>query len=688
LAGYALTARTDEPIMASRSNREDPTTRKTEPLPTHVVDVIRRGLEQRSRISLILYHADGTETVGLLPELPVVVGRDAPSDVHIPDLTLSREHARFKLAGGKITVEDLGSTNGTWIAGERVAVAELKLGDEVVLGGVLACVHVPGPEGNLGLESEERFRVRLDEEIVRARHFRARFAVVMVRAALSAVSGPGATGELTVAQEGGRAFPSSSLAARARGAPRGRAEAGLPVHVGRWSPAVRALLRPVDRMALYSRDTVHILMPDAGLETAEELAHAITSRRREEDPPLLAGIAVYPDAATEAEALIELSRGATAVATLESPVQSAPMATWVTGDAPEREASIIAGPVMREIIETIERVAQSKIPVILQGETGAGKEVIARLIHDRGPRSGAPMVCVNCGAIAPQLVESMLFGHERGAFTGADRQQKGVFEEASGGTVFLDEIGELPLAAQAALLRVLESKRLTRVGASREIAIDVRIIAATHRDLERMCEEGSFRADLYYRLNTLTLTVPPLRDRVDEIEPLARSFLRKANESNRGQVRAIEPKALELLKAYRWPGNVRELRNAIERAVVVARSEMIREQDLPARVRASASAARPAAPSDPFCDQEPENTGSIDEGKARPAAASTGARPTLVPPSTDDLKAKLQRYEVKLIVDALRAARWNQTEASRALGMPLRTLVHKIKAFGIKRDER
>jgi len=649
--------------MAPRSNREDPTTRKTEPLPSHVVDVIRRGLEPRSRISLILYHADGTEMVNLLPELPVIVGRDAPSDVRIPDLTLSREHVRFKLSGGKITVEDLGSTNGTWIAGKRVAAAELKLGDEVVLGGVLACVHAPGPEGNLGLESDERFRVRLDEEIVRARHFRARFAVVMVRAAQDAEP-PGQLGA-------GRPFA----------APRSLADGGLPVHVGRWSPAVRALLRPVDRVALYSRDTVHILMPDAGYETAEELARAITSRRREEGPPLFAGIAVYPDAATEAEALIELSRGATALATLESPVQAAPMATWVAGDAPEGEESIIVGPVMREVLETVARAAQSKIPVILQGETGVGKEVVARLIHDGGPRRDKPMVCVNCGAIAPQLVESMLFGHERGAFTGAERQQKGVFEEASGGTVFLDEIGELPLAAQAALLRVLESKRLTRVGASREIAVDVRIIAATHRDLEKMCEEGSFRADLYYRLNTLTLTIPPLRDRVDEIEPLARSFLRKANESNRGQVRAIEPTALEILKAYRWPGNVRELRNTIERAVVVARSEMIREQDLPARVRASTSASRAAGP----FELAQEHTGSIDEGGggARPVT-----NPTLLPASTDDIKAKLQRYETKLIVDALRAARWNQTEAARALGMPLRTLVHKIKTFGIKRTER
>jgi two-component system, NtrC family, response regulator AtoC len=706
--------------MASRPPRDDSNKHKTEPLPANVVEVIRRGLEQRSRISLIVYHADGAEMAHLLPDLPIIVGRDAPSDLRIADQTLSREHARFTLTdGNKITVEDLSSTNGTWIAGRRIESADLKLGDEVVLGGVLACLHALGPsENNLGLESEERFRVRLDEELVRARHFRSRFSVLMIRAANAGFASP----ESVRPRPQGNSF----------GSLKGAADAG-PAHVGRWSPAIRALLRPVDRMALYSRYTVQILLPDAGSDVAIDLARTITARRREEDPLLYVGIAVYPDAATVAETLIELSRSATTSATPEQPVQAAPMASWVKGDAPDGEESIVTGPVMRDILETVSRLAQSKIPVILQGETGAGKEVVARLIHEGGPRKSKPMVCVNCGAIAPQLVESALFGHERGAFTGASSQQKGVFEEADGGTVFLDEIGELPLAAQAALLRVLETKRVSRVGSSREIAVDVRIIAATHRDLEAMCEEGAFRDDLYYRMNTMTLTIPPLRDRTEEIEPLALRFLRQANENNRGQVRGIESRALARLFSYRWPGNVRELRNAIERAVVVARTEMIREQDLPARVRAASSAVRRPPLSDPpwspdsDSDDDRRTVAPTDSGrpsvptldvfpKSSPSSPTwsgsedgsgtkTKSRPPLLamyPPEgpgarltpssgteeSADLKMKLQRYESQLILEALRTARWNQTEAARQLGMPLRTLVHKIKVLGIKKLDR
>src|SRR5262245_49203972 len=233
--------------MASRPPRDDSNKHKTEPLPANVVEVIRKGLEQRSRISLILYHADGAEVAHLLPELPLIVGRDAPSDLRITDATLSREHARFTLTpGNKILVEDLGSTNGTWLAGQRIEAAELKLGDEVVLGGVLACLHALGPsENNLGLESEERFRVRLDEELVRARHFRTRFSVLMVRAGSADAGVPSRRGAMvsvpppsgaSASPENARPRPQS----KSSGLPKGAAEAG-PAHVGRWSPAVRAL---------------------------------------------------------------------------------------------------------------------------------------------------------------------------------------------------------------------------------------------------------------------------------------------------------------------------------------------------------------------------------------------------------------------------------------------------------------
>ena len=681
--------------MLPNDNRKN-----TSPLPVSVVELMRKGLDPKPRIALIVYHADGAEMVMLLPDLPVTVGREAPSDVRIADPTLSREHARFTLTDGRILVADLDSTNGTSIAGKRIEEAEMKLGDEVLLGNLLASVQALGPqENNLGLESDERFRMRLDEEVVRAHYCRSRFAVLMVRALPAPPVDRG----------------SARSASGMRGAAPTLPEAGTAsypdTHVGRWSPAVRGALRPVDRVALYSRDALQIVMPDAPDDVALDVAQAITRGRREGEPLLFVGMAMYPDAATEAEKLIELARGALSMTTMSEPVQVAKAALWLAGDAPARrpsvapgpesEEAIVAGPVMRELLETVGRLAASRIPVILQGETGVGKEVLARLIHDSGSRKDRPMVCVNCGAIPPSLVESTLFGHERGAFTGATQQQKGVFEEADGGTVFLDEIGELPLAAQAALLRVLETKKITRVGSTREIAADVRIIAATHRDLDAMCREGTFREDLYDRMNTMMLTIPPLRDRTDEIELLSLRFLRQANETSHGRVRAIDPRALARLKDYSWPGNVRELRNAIERAVVIARTETIQEHDLPARVRSADGPASRRRPPPHFEPEEmTERYGAAESARRssrstpvydRPASRPSSPPPAPVPTPSDgfgDLKMKLQRYESQLILDALRSTRWNQTEAARALGMPLRTLVHKIKAFDIKKMDR
>jgi DNA-binding NtrC family response regulator len=600
---------------------------RTEPLPSEVVELLRRGLEQKTRIALILF-----------PGVPVIVGREAPADVRIPDPTLSREHARFTLQGGKITIEDLESTNGTWLSGQSVQSAELKPGDEVILGGLLACVHALGAaESTVGLESHERFLVRLEDEVVRARHFRERFAVLLVRAA-------------------------SPLA-----------------HVGRWMPSIRSLLRPVDRMALYSSDAVEILLPDMGDDGALEVARVLSTSRPAGDLPLLVGVATYPGAATAADKLIELSRDAAKIASVERPVQIANTTRWVAGEAfhaPGDEPalsgypSVIAGPAMREVFETAAKLSASRIPVVLSGETGTGKEVVARVIHDGGPRRGKPMICVNCGAIAQQLVESFFFGHEKGSFTGATQQQRGVFEEADGGTVFLDEIGELPLSAQAALLRVLESRRVTRVGSTKEIPVDVRIIAATHRDLEAMCATAAFREDLYYRLNTMTLVIPPLRDRTEDIEPLALRFLVESNEANHRDVRGIEPEAMVLLQSYRWPGNVRELRNAIERAVVIARSEVIRAHDLPTRVREAGGVARGV--------QQRVETPTLINPEIDGAVSSR-------PGHERSLKASMRHYEKQFILAKLRATGWNQTEAAKQLGMPLRTLVHKIKVLGLKR---
>lgn len=323
------------------------------------------------------------------------------------------------------------------------------------------------------------------------------------------------------------------------------------------------------------------------------------------------------------------------------------------------EEALIAGQAMRPVLETVASVATSRIPVILHGETGTGKEVLAQRIHELGPRKDRRIVRVNCGAIPKDLVESTLFGHERGAFTGALQQQKGVFEEADGGTVFLDEVGELPAAAQASLLRVLEVGAFTRVGSTRELQVDVRIVAATHRDLEAMVDEGTFRSDLYYRLSGVVIEIPPLRERRDELEPLARRFLHAANKANGRRVEGISPETLAVLEAYAWPGNVRELRNVIERAVVVTQGARIGPEDLPARVR----------------------TG----GRSAEAGASKASAPGA--PEPEPAREKVHQFEARMLQETLEATGWNRAEAARKLGMPVRTLSYRLKVLGVKKPE-
>jgi DNA-binding NtrC family response regulator len=315
---------------------------------------------------------------------------------------------------------------------------------------------------------------------------------------------------------------------------------------------------------------------------------------------------------------------------------------------------VIKNPAMKQVMESAERLAHSQITVLVLGETGSGKEVVARAIHEAGPRKKKPLRTINCGALPGSLIESVLFGHEQGAFTGADKPVAGIFEQGSGGTVLLDEIGELSPSAQAALLRVLETKQVTRIGGTKEIAVDVRVVAATHRDLEAMVASGEFRGDLWYRLNSVTLKIPPLRERVDEIRPLAERFLKEATKHARSNVKSIDPQALAALEAYNWPGNVRELRNVIERAVVLAEGKSIELQDLPERVRRDRREL---------------------ESVHLPAL---GALPS-------DYREHVRKFEIDLILKALHKHAGNQTEAAKALNLPLRTLVHKMKTYGIKK---
>jgi DNA-binding NtrC family response regulator len=239
---------------------------------------------------------------------------------------------------------------------------------------------------------------------------------------------------------------------------------------------------------------------------------------------------------------------------------------------------------IREVTRMIEAVAYSAATVLVTGESGTGKELVARALHTRSPRRAHPFVALNCGALTETLLESELFGHVKGAFTGAHRDQKGLFDAADGGTIFLDEIGDIPPPTQVRLLRVLQEGEIKRVGAAESVKVDVRVIAATHRDLPRLVKAGKFREDLFYRLNVINVPLPPLRDRVEDIPLLAHHFLRRYADRLAKKVRNISPEALDLLCGYRWPGNVRELENAIERAVVLCRGDGIAAGDLPPAV--------------------------------------------------------------------------------------------------------
>ncbi len=258
---------------------------------------------------------------------------------------------------------------------------------------------------------------------------------------------------------------------------------------------------------------------------------------------------------------------------------------WLRSEISKRLPPIVVeSRSMDRVMTVVGKVADTMTTILLLGESGTGKEVIARQIHARSRVSRRPFVACNCAALPAELMESELFGHEQGAFTGAARARKGLFEVANGGTLFLDEIGEMPLELQPKLLRVLQDQTFTRVGATKETQVNVRVVAATNKDLERAVDCGEFRKDLYYRLNVVSIEIPPLRDRPDDVEPLTRTFLQRYSRETHRRVRDISDDALGYLKRYAWPGNVRELQNAIERAVVLSDGDILLADDLPTTV--------------------------------------------------------------------------------------------------------
>jgi two-component system, NtrC family, response regulator AtoC len=334
---------------------------------------------------------------------------------------------------------------------------------------------------------------------------------------------------------------------------------------------------------------------------------------------------------------------------------------------------VVLDPVMRDLYAQATRAAPTPINVLLLGETGVGKEVLARAIHARSTRANGPFRAINCAALADSLLESELFGHEKGAFTGALQAREGLFEAAAGGTVLLDEIGELPLTTQAKLLRAVEERAVVRVGSNKPTAIDVRFIAATNRDLEADCSGGRFRPDLYFRLNGLALRIPPLRERPLELEHLARRFLDAACRLvERHPTPRFSQECLDRLAAHSWPGNIRELRNAIERTAILCTRATIRAQDLPDSV-AKASGPYPAWGAATIVGMSTSSlraTGSDGHDRVEP------------------LPAAIRAVERARIIEALERSGGVQTEAARALGISRRTLISRIEEFGLPRPRK
>jgi two-component system response regulator AtoC len=325
---------------------------------------------------------------------------------------------------------------------------------------------------------------------------------------------------------------------------------------------------------------------------------------------------------------------------------------------------VVASARTREVYSRLSRAAQTTAPVLILGETGTGKDVVAHSVHALSKRADRAFVVVNCGAIPASLLESELFGHERGAFSGAAARKIGPFERAHGGTLFLDEVGELSLACQASLLRVLESRRVVRVGGSEEIAIDVRLVSATNRCLRREIAQGRFRPDFLFRLETFTVHVPPLRERPEEIEPFAQLFLDKAVERWELRPLRIAASGIAWLRSQAWPGNVRQLKNVVERVAVNASS-----------------------PSLTAADFETSESSSLFGSSVPDALDAAPHIPPTEPDETElgepNLLERVRRFEATLIRGALKEAHGNQTRAAALLGIPRRTLANKIHAYGL-----
>ncbi len=371
--------------------------------------------------------------------------------------------------------------------------------------------------------------------------------------------------------------------------------------------------------------------------------------------------------------------------TLSAPVFKLPNGTDFIGQSNE----------MKRIFSVIDKLSRVDTAVLIRGESGTGKELVASALHYNSPRKDNRFVTINCSAIPETLIESEFFGHEKGAFTGADSRKIGKFQYADGGTLFLDEIGDVSAGMQVKLLRALQEKKFTPVGANREVEVNVRIVAATNRNLEEMIKKNEFREDLFYRLNVLPIQLPPLRERKNDVEILAKYFIEKFNQQHRKQITALSPDAMALLKAHSWPGNIRELENVIEHAFVIETTNEIHPDSLPDTVRGTGPRGLTrAALADVF--EEEAILGPDSELEDLPLAAggeslATGPRPNLQGFKLDinhlDFQANKEEFERQFLTSALKAFKGRINQTALHANIPKKTLLRKLEKYGISAKE-
>ncbi len=542
------------------------------------------------RAFLVITIDDGGSRVIDLPEgVDVTFGRSRGATITLDSDKVSRMHARVRRTGDVIDVEDLGSRNGTRVNGEKIeGPRRLTTGDEITVGPILAVLGVTsGLRRTSTIADVTAGETRLAAEVDRSVRYHRPVTVALLR-----------TANDTILDQ------------------------------------IERAIRPMDLIAEDAGDDYLVILPELSREEGSAAVQRLLDFARAANVQAPAATALCPDDGTTVETLIGVLRAG--LRTGRVPRAPAPKGTPVVFD-----------PAMQRVYALVERIADTSMTVLILGETGVGKELVCEAIHQRSSRRDRPLIKLNCAALPESLLESELFGYERGAFTGADKRKVGFFEAADGGTLFLDEIGDMPLPLQAKLLRVLERKVITRVGGTSEVATDARLIAATHRNLDNDVRAGRFRQDLLFRIGGFTIAVPPLRDRPSEIIPLAEHFVRTAAAEQARVAPVLSDDARDALAGYDWPGNVRELRNAVERALVLA-TDTITAADLPERLHDASHRVRPPV--------------------------ASGA----------DVRGQLAAVERAAIVAALDAESGNQTRAARRLGLSRRALIYKMEKYGLK----